>query len=187
MRQVFARAAIGGFAGFAVLGLVTAVSPAFLGQVLHRHSPALVGAVAFSVFAASIVGQVVSMRLRTALGQSLGCALLILGMLVLGPSLLAASLPLLVIGALVAGFGQGMSFRAGLASIGEASPPDQRGAISSTFFVVLYVGISLPVVGFGLLSTATGLVPAGLVFTAMVGVLAAVVLVLLVRSSDRTS
>lgn len=186
MRQVFARAAIGGFAGFAVLGLVTAVSPAFLGQVLHRHSPALVGAVACSVFAASIVGQVVSMRLPAGQGQSIGCALLIVGMLVLGPSLVAASLSLLVAGALVAGIGQGMSFRAGLASIGEASPPDQRGAISSAFFVALYVGISLPVVGFGLLSTATGLVPAGLVFTAMVGVLAAVVLVLLVRSGRRT-
>jgi MFS family permease len=182
MRQVFARAAIGGFAGFAVLGLVTAVSPAFLGQVLHRHSPALVGVVACSVFAASIVGQVISTKLSTATGQSVGCGLLIVGMLVLGPSLVAASLPLLVIGALVAGVGQGLSFRAGLASIGEASPPDQRGAISSAFFVALYVGISLPVVGFGSLSTAAGLVTAGLVFTAMVGLLAAVVLVLLVRS-----
>ena len=185
IREVFLRAAIGGFAGFAVLGLVTAISPAFLGQVLHRHSPALVGVVAASVFAASIVGQVVSTRLRTSLGQSVGCALLIAGMLVLAPSLVATSLLLLVLGALIAGVGQGMSFRAGLASIGEASPPDQRGAISSAFFVALYVGISLPVVGFGLLSTATGLVPAGLVFTAMVGVLAAVVLVLLVRSGRR--
>ena len=186
MRPVFVRAAIGGFAGFAVLGLVTAVSPAFLGQVLHRHSPALVGVVAAAVFAASIVGQVVSMRLPTALGQSVGCGLLIVGMLVLAPSLVAASLALLVLGALIAGVGQGMSFRAGLASIGEASPPDQRGALSSAFFVALYIGISLPVVGFGLLSSATGLVPAGLVFTAMVGVLAAVVLVLLVRSGRRS-
>jgi MFS family permease len=97
-----------------------------------------------------------------------------------------ASLPLLVIGALIAGVGQGMSFRAGLASIGEVSPPDQRGAISSAFFVALYVGISLPVVGLGLLSTTTGLVPAGLVFIAMVGLLAGVVLVLLVRSGRRT-
>jgi MFS family permease len=186
IRAVFVRAAIGGFAGFAVLGLVTAVSPAFLGHVLHRHSTALVGALAASVFVASIVGQVASVRLRTSVGQSVGCALLIVGVIALAPSLVVASLPLLVIGALIAGVGQGMSFRAGLASIGEVSPPDQRGAISSAFFVALYVGISLPVVGFGLLSTTTGLVPAGLVFIAMVGVLAAVVLVLLVRSGRRT-
>lgn len=185
MRDVFARAAIAGFAGFAVMGLFSAVSPAFLGQVLKVSSPAVVGVVVFSVFFSSVVGQVISGRLPTARGLTLGCVALIAGMLVLGGSLLATSLPMLVVGGVIAGIGQGLALRAGLGSVGEASPPDQRGAISSAFFVALYVGISLPIVGFGLLSTATGLVPAGLVFTTLVGVLALLVLVLLGRVRDR--
>jgi membrane protein implicated in regulation of membrane protease activity len=51
--------------------------------------------------------------------------------------------------------------------------------------VVLYVGISVPVVGVGLLATLLGLVTAGVVFAGLVGVLTSVVLVLLRR--DRTS
>ena len=185
VRPVFVRAAIAGFAGFAVMGLFTAVSPAFLGQVLHHTSPALVGLVVFSVFFASVLGQVASVRMPTGLSLSLGCCLLIAGMVVLASSLLAASLALLVVGGVVAGVGQGLSFRAGLGSVGEASPADQRGAISSAFFVALYVGIALPVVGFGVLSTSVGLVPAGVAFSAMVGVLAAVVLVLLLRADTQ--
>ncbi len=183
VRPVFVRAAIAGFAGFAVLGLFTAVSPAFLGKVLDHRSPALVGLVVVLVFLASIAGQVYSLRLSTTRGLTAGCLALIAGMAVLATSLLLASLPVLVLGALVAGAGQGLAFRAGLGSVGEASPAKSRGAISSAYFVVLYLGISVPVVGVGLLATWLGLVPAGVVFAVLVGLLAGAVLLLLRRSA----
>lgn len=181
VRPVFVRAAIAAFAGFSVLGLFTAVSPAFLGQVLGVTSPAVVGLVVVLLFVGSIAGQVLSLRLTTAHGLRLGCVALLLGMGVLVLSLLLTSLPLLAVCGLVAGAGQGLTFRAGLGSVGEASPADQRGAISSAFFVVLYVGISVPVVGVGLLATTSGLVTAGVLFAALVGLLALAVLVLLGR------
>ena len=182
VRPVFVRAAIAGFAGFSVLGLFTAVSPAFMGQVLGVTSPAVVGLVVVVLFVASIAGQVLSLRLDTAQGLRLGCVALLLAMGVLVLSLLLASLALLTLCGLVAGVGQGLTFRAGLGSVGEASPADQRGAISSAFFVVLYIGISVPVVGVGLLATTAGLVTAGVLFAALVGLLALAVLVLLGRA-----
>lgn len=180
-RAAFTRAAIAGFAGFAVLGLFTAVSPAFLSTVLGNTNRAVEGAVVFAVFAASVAGQGISMRLSN--GQALrgGCALLIVGMAFVASSLGAKSLALLVIGAVVTGIGQGMSFRAGLASVAGAAPDEQRGEVTSTFFVTLYVGISIPVIGEGALASGVGLVPAGLIFTGIVALLAAIALVLLVR------
>ncbi|GAB3667839.1 MFS transporter [Nocardioides korecus] len=185
VRPVFLRASVAGFAGFAVLGLFTAVSPAFLGQVLHLRSPALVGLVVLLVFVASIAGQVLSLRLSHPRAMTVGCLALTGGMVVLAASLLLGQLVLLVLGGLVAGVGQGLTFRAGLGAVGQASPAARRGAISSAYFVVLYVGISVPVVGVGLLTTLVGLVTAGVVFAVLVGVLTTVVLVLLRR--DRTS
>ncbi len=181
IRAIFTRAAIAGFAGFAVLGLFTAVSPAFLGQVLGHHNVALVGVVVILLFAASVAGQLLVTSIGLARSLPLGCAGLIAGMIVIGGALAAHSLPLLVIGALVAGFGQGLSFRAGLGSIAAASPAEQRGEITSTYFVALYIGISVPVIGVGALATATDLVTAGVVFSALVAVLAATALVLLRR------
>jgi F0F1-type ATP synthase membrane subunit c/vacuolar-type H+-ATPase subunit K len=98
-------------------------------------------------------------------------------------SLPTRSLPLMVVGAAVAGLGQGTSFRAGLAGVSEASPEELRGEVTSTFFVTLYVGISLPVIGEGALAGAVGLVTAGIVFSAAVALLAVVALVLLLRRS----
>jgi predicted MFS family arabinose efflux permease len=184
IRPVFVRAAIAGFAGFAVLGLFSAVSPAFLGQVLGLSSMVVVGVVVASVFAASVLGQAASVRLSTARGLTVGCAALIAGMAMLAVSLPLSSLALLVAGGVVAGLGQGLSFRAGLGSVTEAAAPDQRGEVSSAYFVALYVGIAFPVVGEGVAATLLGLVPAGILFSFAVGLLALTVLLLLLRSGE---
>lgn len=182
IRAVFTRAAIAGFAGFAVLGLFTAVSPAFLGQVLGEHNKALIGAVVLVTFASSVAGQTQSGRLGLDRALLLGCVALIVGMVVVGTGLGTHVLVLLVLGAVVAGYGQGLSFRAGLSSVADASPPEQRGEITSTFFVVLYVGISIPVIGEGALAAQVGLITAGVVFAGLVAALALAALVLLQRS-----
>ena len=56
VRTVLVQAGTAGFAGFAVLGLFTAVSPTVL-QLLGHNDPALTGLVVFSVFVASAAGQ----------------------------------------------------------------------------------------------------------------------------------
>ena len=63
--------------------------------------------------------------------------------------LLAGSLALLITAATVAGIGQGVSFRAGLAALNAEAEPSQRAEVASTFFVVAYLAISLPVIGVG--------------------------------------
>jgi multisubunit Na+/H+ antiporter MnhB subunit len=71
-----------------------------------------------------------------------------------------------------------VSFRAGLAAVNERAPAAQRGVVASSFFVVMYVAIALPVIGEGVLAQAVGLRAAGLSFAAMVAGLSAVVLIL---------
>jgi MFS family permease len=181
VRPIFIRGALAAFAGFAVLGLFTAVSPAFLGQTLHITSHAVVGLVVFVVFAASFAGQLVFEVAPERQAMPLGCAALIVGMALVAAGLAVPSLALLVIGGVIAGVGQGLSFRAGLTGVNAAAPPEERGEVASSFFVVAYVAISVPVIGVGLLAEATTLRTAGLVFAAVVAAIAAVVLALLGR------
>jgi hypothetical protein len=114
-----------------------------------------------------------------------GCAGLIAGMALLAAGLASSSLALVVSGATVAGAGQGLSFRAALAAVNQASPPGQRAEVASSFFVVAYLAISIPVIGEGVLAQAAGLRTAGIAFAAVVAVLAAVVVTMLLsRQSD---
>ena len=79
-----------------------------------------------------------------------------------------------------------MSFRAGLAAVNAEAPADRRAGVASTFFVVIYVALSLPVVGEGLATDVVGLRTAGIGFSVAVALLAGSVLAALVRA-ERTA
>lgn len=166
VRGVFVPCALAAFAGFALLGLFTSLAPSFLAETLGVRNHAVVGLVVFSVFLGSTLGQWLVGHIAVARALPLGCLVLVAGLLLVAASLWAESPALLVAGALVGGLGQGVAFRAGLTAVGEAAPPAHRGATISSFFVVAYTGISLPVVGVGALTLWLGLVGAGLTFSA---------------------
>jgi hypothetical protein len=141
----------------------------------------------FSVFAASTAGQAMVALLPDDTALPVGCAGLIAGMALLALSLAVSSLALLVAASVTAGVGHGLSFRAGLAALNAGSPAAQRAEVASSFFVVAYIGISLPVIGEGALAQAIGLRSAGLAFAAAVATLAAVALTLLASTSRHRS
>ncbi|HLY86640.1 MAG TPA: hypothetical protein VKO84_09060, partial [Gaiellaceae bacterium] len=177
---VFVRAALAGVAAFAVSGVFSSVAPEFLGLVLHHHGPALAGLLVFVLFLASVAAQALVLRLSN--GLAAGCGLLVAGVALLTVSLAAYSLSTLFASAGVAGLGQGVAVGAGLAAIAERAPAERRGETASSFFVVLYFGLSLPVIAAGIAIHYTSLRSAGIGFCAGAGVLALGVLVSLLGS-----
>jgi MFS family permease len=172
VRSTFVIAALAAFAGFSVTGLFTAVAPSFLANVIGVTNHAAAGAMPFSIFGASAVAQIFATRIRPQRAVAVGSAILVVGMVILALALHFSSLPGLIAAAVVAGVGQGMSFSRGLAAVVELTPAQRRAEVSSTYFVVAYVAISLPVVGEGLAAQAVGLRTAGVSFAIAVAVLA---------------
>jgi hypothetical protein len=121
----------------------------------------------------------------TARAVNAGCALLVVGMLVLVWGLQAQSVPLIVLAAIAAGIGQGLSFSKGLASVLAKVDLHERAGVTSAFFVVAYVAISLPVIGEGVAAQHWGLTSAGTSFSAGVAGLAALALITLVIDQRR--
>ncbi|MCV7011633.1 MFS transporter [Mycolicibacterium madagascariense] len=185
VRQVFATAATAAFAGFAVMGLFTSVAPSFVSGVIGIGDHAVAGAVAGSIFLASALAQLVAGRLPAQRAVAIGCAILVVGMLVLAGALYVASLPGLIVAAAIAGVGQGISFSRGLAAVAELTPADRRAEVSSTYFVVAYVAISLPVLGEGLAAQHLGLRTAGVSFAVAIAVLSAVCLAAVIVQERR--
>lgn len=172
VRSVFILAAIAGFAGFAVTGLFAAVAPSFVVDVIGIDNQAVAGLIAGSIFAASSLTQIVTNSMEPQRALAIGCGILVAGMATLAVALQLSSLVGLVAAAVVSGVGQGMSFSRGLAAISERSPAERRAEVNSTYFVIGYVAISLPVIGEGLAAHEWGLRTAGVTFAVMVGILA---------------
>jgi MFS family permease len=184
VRGVFVRAGAAGFASFAVAGVFSAVAPGFLAVVLHHHSPALAGLLVFLFMGLSLGGQFAIRPLSDRGALAWGCALLLAGVALLALSLGVESTAALFASAVVAGLGQGMVIGAALAAITQRAPVERRGETASSFFVVIYVGLSLPVIAAGLAIHWTSLKPAGIGFCIAVAVLVAGVLASQLRARD---
>ncbi|MFD3869227.1 MFS transporter [Streptomyces sp. NPDC058623] len=186
VRAVFGPSAIAAFVGFALFGVFTSVSPAFLAESLDVHNRAVSGLVVALAFFASTAGQLAVGRFGVGRSLPLGCAGLLAGLALLAGALWWDQLSLVVASALVGGAGQGLAFRGALSAVAAASPADRRAAVISTLFVVAYTGISVPVIGVGLLTGPMGLEGAGLVFIGCMAVLVTGAGVYLLRRPVRT-
>lgn len=187
VRAVFVVASLAAFAGFAVTGLFAAVAPSFVAQIVGVDNHAVAGLIAGSIFFASAAAQIAARNLNPQRAVAIGCAILSVGMVMLAVALQLSSLIGLVSAALVAGVGQGISFSRGLAAVAERTPADRRAEVSSTYFVVAYVAISLPVVGEGVAAQHWGLQTAGVTFAIGVAILSVICLVgILVLESRQT-
>ncbi|MFJ9605110.1 MFS transporter [Kitasatospora sp. NPDC101176] len=182
VRPAFRRAAVAGGSGFAVLGVLTAVSGLFLATVLGLHDHALAGLVVCLAFAATAVGQLLARSLPKARALPAACAGLVLAAALVATALLTSSLTPLLLGAGVNGLATGTAVATGLGTVNGGVPPERRGEAVSAFFAVLYTMLSVPVVGVGLLIRATDLRTAGVVFSAVVALLALAVAAGLLRS-----
>ncbi|MEU1997575.1 MFS transporter [Nocardia gamkensis] len=173
-RGVFIRAATAAFAGFCMIGLFTSVVPTFLNQSLHVHNTAVGGLLVSTAFAASAGAQILTRTLAVAHAMILGSTALIIGAVLIGAALSAQSVLILIAAAVIAGIGQGAGFSKGLSAVVEAAPPSRRSEIASTYFVVAYFAISVPVLGVGFAAQHWNLSRIGIVFGAIVGAVATV-------------
>ncbi len=183
VRGLFGRAAVVGFCGFAVSGLFGAVAPTFLARLLNVSNHALAGFVVFLVFACTALGQLTTSRMNQRVAFTVGCGAMAFGLGLLAMALIAESLALLIACAVVVGAGQGLVVGSGLAAINTRVSGERRSEAASTYFVVLYVGLVLPVVGAG---RALGIRTAGLFFAAAVGAIVVLAMFSLLWMADRT-
>jgi predicted MFS family arabinose efflux permease len=169
VRSVFLPAATAGVAAFGVSGVFGSVGPGMLSQVLGITAPTASGALVATLFVMSVVGQVAARRFAPTVALPAGCVALAVGLALLGVALAFETVVALVASAVVAGLAQGVIVGAGLGLLTARAPADRRSQVASTYFLVLYVGLVVPVVAFGLVETGLGLVDAGYVFCALVG------------------
>lgn len=176
-RREFTAALVGDFLVFTVFGLFAGLAAAFLSGTLHRPSPVLAGLTVFISFGIGLTTQVVTIKWPLRRLLALGIPVLIVGLAVLVSAawVKPPSLTLFLVGAALAGVGSGAIYRSTLTVVLTMAPAKERAAALALFFVVGYVGLSLPVVGAGVALMYVSFKVILLVFAAVVaaGVLAA--------------
>jgi MFS family permease len=169
-RSEFIAAGAAAFAAFSLLGLFSALAPTFLGNVLHEHSHAVQGAVVFGLLAAGTATQLLLARVASRRVMMAGLGLFLAGLALIVAALSQADLALFLAGTVVGGVAVGAVFLGSLATANRLAPPGRRGQVISTYFVLCYCGLIIPVIGIGVASEFIGDFPAVLALSIVLAV-----------------
>ncbi len=139
------------FAGF---GLFTSLAPSFLAGTLHHGSRALAGAAACAVFAAAVAAQLATAARppRELLAGGLAAELAGLALVVTAVWLPSPSLWMFLVGGVVSGAGGGLLFKGALGTAAALADEDDRAEVLAGLFIGGYLGLSVPVIGLGVLT-----------------------------------
>src|SRR6478672_10356452 len=148
----FTAPAVTVFASFALLGFYSALAPSLLQRSLQVESHAIGGAVIFELYAAAVLVLALTHWLAARAAMLCGLALLIPSLAVLVVAFQSHSLALLLTGAALGGGAAALGYRGSLQIVNQIAPDNRRAEMVSTYLMFCYAGVSLPVVGIGLLS-----------------------------------
>ncbi len=145
-------AAAATLSAYSAMGLFAGLSGLFLATTLGHPSHALSGATLFLVFSCGVASQLATTDLPASRVLGLGTLSMLVGLLLLVVSVRLAtpSLPLFLASGALIGAGSGAVFKGTTGMVLEAAAPEDRLTMTSALLIVLYVGLSVPVIGAGI-------------------------------------
>jgi pimeloyl-ACP methyl ester carboxylesterase/predicted MFS family arabinose efflux permease len=156
-RAIFVASMPSILATWALAGLYLSLGASVLDTVLDVDSHFVVGVVLGSFFAAGMTGAVVSAAMPPRFREGLAHVNLGLGVVLTVAATLLGTLPLYVVGSLLAGCGFGAAFRVVVGNLADAAPAARRGQVFATMYLVSYLAFSVPALAAGLAAERFGL------------------------------
>jgi len=155
IRLAFVAPAAMAFSGFALGGFYAAIAPSILSHTLHETQPIFAGVTVAAFFGAAALAAVLTQKVQGRRVILIALALLIVGLGLLVLAEIARSFWLLALATIATGASMGLSYRGSLQIISKIAPDDRRAELVAAYLLVCYTANALPVIGVGLLSTAT--------------------------------
>lgn len=168
MRRRFALAGVSAVVAFAVSALFLTLMPSYIGHVAHTGNLALAGGVVAVMLGCAAAAQLPLRRLGTWRAQILGLGLLALGLAGILAAAQSRSLVVVLAATVVTGLGQGLAFGGSLGAVTRGVPAARRGDVLSSYYVLVYLGLAVPIIGIGVVALAVGQLAAVQLFAAII-------------------
>lgn len=179
IRFLFMIGAITGFITWSVSAFFTSLVPSYVSDLLGIHNLALTGGIVFLMLLISAFTQLFLNRLSFSQSMVSGLISLILGLSGIVIAVPLQSILLLLISTIIIGLGWGLAYMGSMALVNEIAPPNQRGHVVSSFYVIVYLGVGFPVIGIGFGTELLNLYISVLIYVSVVTVLAVTIIVLI--------
>jgi len=161
------------FISWSIMSLVTAILPTYLPVIVGESSLIASGVGLALVLGLSAWAQIQSRRFPLLANMTIGYLLLTLGLAGLLGAAAFKSPVLLVLSAVLLGLGHGPCYARSLRYVNESVPDAYRAQAVSVYYGVTYMGVSIPILGLGIVAQWLGLLPAIWLFSGLMAILMA--------------
>jgi MFS family permease len=185
-RRPFLRAVPTTASTFMLAGWMFSIGGSLLTVVFGQTNHAIVGLV-LGLFAGS--GAVAAVVLRGQTPETMtraGITGMFVGAVLFALALATSSLPIFLVGAVIAGAAYGLGFLGPFQSLSPLAQPHERAALISAVYVVAYLAFSIPALVAGLLITDVGLRSTSLGYDTIVALVVAGTMLYEIRAARRT-
>lgn len=157
---------------FALYGFYFSLAPSVLTESLHESNRAVGGAVVFELGLVSALTILVTRRMASRTCMLLALVLILPSLALLIVAQAQGSLPLLLVGTTLSGISGALGYRGSLQVVNQIAPAEQRAGVASAYFLVCFIGNSLPVIAVAMLARTFNSLVADSVFAVTLAVLA---------------
>ncbi|KAB7665072.1 MFS transporter [Bacillus sp. B1-b2] len=171
----FIVASFTSFLAWSIISMFMSIIPSNLSSFTELNSLTISGIVVALGLIAAAANQILLKQLSLKKLMTVGYVFLALGLFLLVITIYAQSLTLLLLSAVLIGAGNGPAYAGSLALVNEVAPTQMKGNIVSFFFVITYLGVSLPVIGLGFITQTIGVAGAVTGYAIMMGIFIVIV------------
>jgi MFS family permease len=152
IRARFIAPAVTAFTMFSLYGFYFALAPGVLIDSLHESNRAVGGAVVFELGLVSAVTILFTRSLPSRTCMLTALVLLLPSLALLIAAQAQGSLPLLILGTTLSGIAGALGYSGSLQVVNQIAPAEQRAGVASAYFLVCFIGNSLPVIAVAVLT-----------------------------------
>lgn len=184
----FIAPAVTVFGTFALVGFYAALIPTVVAHALRDSQPIVGGAIVFEIAFLAAVGAIAGRAIPSRRAMLATLILLLPSVAILLFAQIAHSMLALILATAIGALCWALGYRGSLQVVNEIAPADRRAEVASTYYIVGFIGNSIPVIGVGLITAIAGPKIASLTFGCTIAAFAvAALLHELRRSSESTS
>ncbi len=157
IRSPFGIACLALASCYSIYGFFGALAPTFVRVELGYGGAAATGLVVATMFGSAAIAQLFLAEVRDRRALLLGFPFLVVALSVFALAILVASLPLLVLAAVLLGAAIGCAYMGSVTLIDRVAPDRWRGEILAGFYLSGYLALAVPTIGVAFAGEAIGL------------------------------
>ena len=150
----------------------------FVYQLLHITGVSVAGGIVFLMLAISFITQMLSRNFNFRKILVYGPIISMIALADIIYSGVSNSIALFLIATILAGMGQGLTFLGSMGLITHNVSSSNKGYVISIFYIIIYLGVGIPVLFIGLLSVLIGIINSMFIYFILISILSIIILVL---------